>query len=392
MMQLPQLLEEMNRSGASDLYLLGGSPPKLRIQNRFEDIINTVVLDYDTLRDLTRQALTPEQLSRFYQTNECNTSLNPELGAALSLTARYRVSAYIQQGQPAMVIRRITTEIPTLESLGLPPLYGRLAMEPRGLVIICGATGSGKSSTIAALTGLRNASCPGHIVTVEDPVEFIHTHQRSLVTQREIGLDTESYETALKNVLRQRPDMVVIGEIRDRETMEQALYIADSGHLCLTSFHAANAYQTIERVLNLFPREQERQIRMTLASTLNAICSQRLLPSSNEKLVVARETMLNRGLITKLIASGNLKEITDLIAKSTSEGMQSYEQSLLEMYTNGIISENTALDAADNPQNMMLAIRQATSWKKQSQEVHIPKSGTPTHRFPSNPMHLPGFE
>jgi len=252
---------------------------------------------------------------------------------------RYRINVFKQRQNPGLVIRRIISEIPAISDLRLPPVLESLSLEKRGLILLTGMTGSGKSTTLASMINHRNQRKSGHILTIEDPIEYYHEHNKSVITQREVGVDTESYAIALKNSLRQRPDVILIGEIRDREVMEQALTIAETGHLCLATLHTSNAYQAIERIVNLFPEDQHSQVRMNLSMNLKAIVSQRLLPSLKGGLVPALEVMLNEALIRDLIIKGNYEKITDVMEQNTPMGMQTFDQSLIRLYAEGLIDE-----------------------------------------------------
>jgi twitching motility protein PilU len=302
--------------------------------------------------------LSEEQLDEFESTHEMNTSI------AWRETSRFRINVYQQQKHPAIVLRKINTEIPTPEQLGLPPIYSELVMLPRGLILVVGQTGSGKSSSLTAMLGYRNCHGAGHIITIEDPIEFVHTHQGCIVSQRDVGIDTYSYGIALKNALRQRPDVVMIGEIRDREAMEHAINFAETGHLCLATMHANNANQAIERILSFFPEEKHAQIRLNLALNLRAILSQRLILNVQHSRTLACEVMLNRGLIRNLIEEGKIRDIKEMIERGTDQGMQSFDQALFALYMQGIISGETAIHESDNMANMKLNINQHETAKQ----------------------------
>jgi len=286
---------------------------------------------------------------------------NLELNTALDLAdmGRFRVNVLRQRQAPAMVIRRVVTDIPSFADLKLPPVLERLAMEKRGLVLVTGMTGSGKSTSLAAMIDYRNTNEQGHIVTIEDPVEFYHNHKKSIITQREVGVDTKSFSMAMKNSLRQRPDVLLVGEVRDREVMEQALMSAETGHLCLATIHTNNAYQAIERVVNLFPEEFHSQIRLNLSSNLKAVISQRLLPSTQGGLVPAIEVMLNEGLVRELIFKGEIGKIKDVMEKNNKSGMCTFDQSLLTLFMNGDITEETAISHADQASDMKVKLQNA---------------------------------
>jgi twitching motility protein PilU len=283
---------------------------------------------------------------------ELNTSL--DMGGY----GRFRVNVFRQRQAPGLVIRRIISKIPSLEELRLPPALSRMAMEPRGLVLVTGMTGSGKSTTLASMLNYRNERTQGHILTIEDPIEYYHEHKKSVVTQREVGVDTESYYAALKNSLRQRPDVILIGEIRDREVMEQALTIAETGHLCLATLHTNNAYQAIERIVNFFPEEFHNQTRLNLSMNLKAIVSQRLLPSLMGGQVPALEILINQALIREQIQSGDYEKIPEVMEQNATIGMCTFDQSLMKLYVEGHISEETAITQSDKSSDMAVKIRQ----------------------------------
>lgn len=344
------LLQEMVKRRASDLYLTFESAAAFRVDDAIHYHESEALGDTDISRYL-EQLLTEEQLDEFRSTFELNLALN------FDSTARFRVNVYRQQAHDGIVIRRIETSIPALETLSLPPIYGELATMKRGLVLVSGQTGSGKSTSLAAMVGHRNSHGYGHIITVEDPIEFVHQHGQCIVTQRDVGLDTYSYALALKNALRQRPDLVVIGEVRDREVMEQAIYFAETGHLCIATIHANNASQTIERVLNFFPEERHAQILLNLSLNLRATLSQRLIPTIDNKRVLALEILLNRGLIRQHIEQGRVRQLREMIEKGASEGMQTFDQHLFSLYQNRIITEEVAIAESDSAANLRMMIQ-----------------------------------
>lgn len=346
-----ECLNKMNEKGASDLYLSHGSPPTLRIENNLW-AIDDKKLDEEAINEILSSLLTARQQRDFEMKMELNTALD------MGHYGRFRVNVFKQRQMPGLVIRRIISKIPTLEELFLPPVLAELASERRGLVLVTGMTGSGKSTTLASMLNYRNEREQGHILTIEDPIEYYHEHKMSVVTQREVGVDTESYYTALKNSLRQRPDVILIGEIRDREVMEQALTIAETGHLCLATLHTNNAYQAIERIVNFFPEEFHNQTRLNLSMNLKAIISQRLLPSLKGGLVPALEILVNQALIREQIQKGEYDKIPDVMEQNTSIGMCTFDQSLLQMYAKGFISEETAVAQSDKSSDMAVKIRQ----------------------------------
>jgi len=313
----------------------------------------------------TKQALTPEQSRamaygimneeqrrQFEAHNECNFAIAPmEIG-------RFRVNVFMQQQRVGMVLRTINTDIPRFDDLNLPKVLADVALTKRGLVLFVGGTGSGKSTSLAAMIGYRNEYSYGHIVTIEDPVEYVHPHKNCIVTQREVGVDTDSYDTALKNAMRQAPDVILIGEIRQRETMDLAIQFAETGHLCLSTLHANNANQTLDRIINFFPEDKRNQLLMDLALNLKAIISQRLIPMKNGKgRVPAVEVMITTPLIQDLIMEGNIPGIKDLMAKSTEAGMQTFDQSLFALYDADLISYDDALRNADSVNDVRLRIK-----------------------------------
>lgn len=343
------LLQAMVERKASDLYITHGSAPALRIGDNILPLSRTVLTQED-IQHLLEQLLNDMQRDEFESTLELNTAIQ------WKDESRFRVNVFRQQGHDGVVIRRIEMQIPTLESLGLPPIYGELVMKKRGLVLLVGPTGSGKTTSLAAMVGHRNTHGAGHIITVEDPIEFLHTHKECIITQRDVGLDTYSYAIALKNALRQRPDLVVIGEVRDREVMEQAIYFAETGHLCIATLHANNANQAIERVLNFFPEEKHTQILTNLALNLRGVLSQRLINTTRGTRTLALEIMLNSGLIRQLIEENKIRQIREMIERGTSEGMQTFDQHLLQMQEDGLINEETAIAESDNPSNLRMLI------------------------------------
>lgn len=344
------LLTEMVSRRASDLYLTVDSPPAFRVDDIIHYHTSGALADTDIKRYL-EQLVSPEQLDEFHSTFELNVALN------FDSSARFRINAFRQQAHTGIVIRRIETSIPPLDSLNLPPIYGELALMKRGLILVSGQTGSGKSTSLAAMVGHRNRFGEGHIITVEDPIEFVHQHDQCIITQRDVGLDTYSYALALKNALRQRPDLVVIGEVRDREVMEQAIYFAETGHLCIATIHANNASQTIERVINFFPEERHPQILLNLSLNLRATLSQRLLPTLDNKRALALEILLNRGLIRQHIEQGKIRQLREMIEKGASDGMQTFDQHLFELFQTGVISEQVAIAESDTSANLRMLIQ-----------------------------------
>lgn len=365
-LNIENILNEFIATDSSDCYFTVGSCPAFRT----EGIIKTqgdYKLTQDDIEEILPELLTEEGIEEFQSTLEYNTAI-------MWNGARFRVNVFRQRKQTAIVLRRIRTDIPTLEEMKLPAIYGNLILEHRGLILVVGRTGAGKSTTLAAMLGHRNQHGSGHIVTVEDPIEFIHEHGKCIFSQRDIGIDTYSFGIALKNALRQSPDVIVIGEIRDRETMEQAIIFAETGHLCIATLHANNANQAIERIINFFPEEKHKQILLNLSLNLRAIISQRLLDTIKGGRTIAAEILLNQGIIRDLIAEGRVKEIREHIERGRDSGMQSFEQSILDLYKAGIVNEQVAVSESDNPANLRLVIKQhqmSKSIGSQVKEFHL---------------------
>ncbi len=354
--------QAMNERQASDLYLTVGFPPSLRIEGTLEHI-RPEPLTVDEINEIIASILTNRQRREFETQMELNTSLD------VGRFGRFRVNCLRQRQFPALVLRRIVSKIPTFTELRLPSVLERLALEKRGLILVTGMTGSGKSTTLASMIDYRNSNDEGHIVTIEDPIEYFHEHKKSVVSQREVGVDTESYSTALKNVLRQRPDVILVGEIRDRTVMEQALMAADTGHLCLATLHTNNASQSIERIVNLFPEDYHAQIRLNLSTNLKAIISQRLIPSSKGGMALAIEIMLNQGLVRELIHKGEITKIKDVMEQNNQLGMCSFDQSLIKLYKDDLITEEMALSQADQPGDLKIRIQQIKLGDSSNKEV-----------------------
>ncbi|CAN5192486.1 PilT/PilU family type 4a pilus ATPase [soil metagenome] len=345
------LLRLMLSKNGSDLFITTDFPPAFKIDGKMTPVSNQPLTSNHTV-ELARAIMNDKQSAEFEATKECNFAISPsDLG-------RFRVSAFVQQGKVGMVLRTITTKIPTVEELGLPNTLKEVAMTKRGLVIMVGATGSGKSTTLAAMVGYRNENSYGHILTVEDPVEYIHPHRNCIVTQRDIGVDTDDWHTALRNALRQAPDVIQIGEIRDRETMEHAVAFAETGHLCLATLHANSSNQALDRIINFFPDERRAQLLMDLSLNLKGMISQRLIPLRDTKgRCCAIEIMLNSPLISDLIFKGNVHEIKEIMKKSRELGMQTFDQALFDLYEADKISYEDALRNADSVNDLRLAIK-----------------------------------
>jgi len=350
-MEFNDLLRLMSDKKASDLFITVGRPPSMKVDGHIRPVAKTVLTAEQT-RDLAYTLMSPEQREEFRHTKECN------FGISAEGIGRFRVSAYVQRDAVAMVLRRIETRIPDFEELKLPPILKDLAMIKRGLIIFVGATGTGKSTSLAAMLGYRNRHGDGHIITIEDPIEYLHHHQGCIVSQREVGIDTESYEVALKNTLRQAPDVILIGEIRTREVMEHALTFAETGHLVLSTLHANNANQALERILHFFPEERLTQVLMDLSLNLKAILAQQLIPRADGNgRRAAVEVLLNTPLASDLILKGEIHELKDLMKRSREHGMITFDQALYELYLEGEITEEDALKHADSANEVRLMIK-----------------------------------
>lgn len=345
------LLRLMLSKNGSDLFVTADFPPAFKIDGKVTPVSNQILSAAHTM-DLARAIMNDKQASEFESTKECNFAINPPgLG-------RFRASAFMQQGKVGIVLRTITSEIPTIDALGLPPQLKDIVMTKRGLVIMVGATGSGKSTSLAAMLGHRNENSYGHIITVEDPIEYVHPHRNCIVTQREIGVDTEDWNVALKNTLRQAPDVIQIGEIRERETMDLAIAFAETGHLCLATLHANSANQALDRMINFFPEDRRAQLLMDLSLNLKAVISQRLVPMKGKKgRVAAMEIMLNSPLISDLIFKGDVHEIKEIMKKSGELGMITFDKSLFDLHEADLISYEDALRNADSVNELRLAIK-----------------------------------
>jgi twitching motility protein PilU len=345
------LLKKMVAKNGSDLFITAGFPPAIKIDGEVHRAAEQR-LTPDQSAIIVRSIMNDKQARDFDATQECNFAIFPQgIG-------RFRVSAFVQQGQVGAVLRRIITKIPTVEELELPPILKDIVMTKRGLVIVVGATGSGKSTTMAAMIGHRNANTKGHIVTIEDPVEYVHPHDQCVVTQREVGVDTQSWHSALKNTLRQAPDVILIGEIRDRETMEYGIQFSETGHLCLATLHANSANQALDRVINFFPEEKRNQLLMDMSLNVKSIISQRLLPrETGEGRVAAMEILLQTPLVSDLIFKGEVAELKEVMKKSNGLGMNTFDQALFDLFEKGAISYEEALKNADSKNEVRLRIK-----------------------------------
>lgn len=343
-------LQLMVKKEASDLFFSTGSKVMVKIEGKSVPIGERTLAPGET-KQAAYDIMSERQSTEFERELELNMSLS------VSGLGRFRVNVFQQRGEVAMVIRYVKEKVPSIEELGMPEVLKDFSMIKRGLIVVVGATGSGKSTTLASMIDYRNKSASGHILTIEDPIEFLHRHQRSVVNQREVGFDTHSYSNALKNALREAPDVILIGEIRDRETMEHAINYAETGHLCLSTLHANNANQTMDRIINFFPDSAHKQLLVDLSLNLKGIVSQRLVPGTHSKLVAAVEVLVNTPYISQLIQQGEIQEIKNVMAKGTEEGMQTFDQALYDLYTSGKIELNQALANADSKNDLGLRIR-----------------------------------
>ena len=345
-----QLLTGMRDKGGSDLFLSAGFPPAIKLDGLLTPVREKPLSSQDSAM-MVRALMNDRQVKEFEATNECNFAISPpDIG-------RFRVSAFVQMGAVGAVLRTIVTEIPTLEQLDLPVSLKDIVMAKRGLVLVVGATGSGKSTSLAAMLGHRNENSQGHIITIEDPVEYVHPHLGCMVTQREVGVDTQSWENALKNTLRQAPDVIQIGEIRTRETMEYAINFAETGHLVLSTLHANSANQALDRIINFFPDEKRQQLLMDLSLNLRAIVSQRLIRRETGGRVPAMEIMLNSPLIADLIFKGEVIGIKEVMARSTEQGMITFDQFLFGLFERGVIGYEEAIRNADSQNELRLKVK-----------------------------------
>lgn len=349
-MELPAYLKVMADKGASDLFLSTGSPVMLKIEGKTGPVTQKP-LPPGAVKELAFSVMNDKQRSEFEK------NLELDMAVGVNGIGRFRVNVFWQRGEVAMVIRHLKTDIPTIEALGLPEVLKQLIMEPRGLILVVGATGSGKSTTLAAMIDHRNNHSAGHILTIEDPIEYTHHHKQSVVNQREVGVDTHSYAEALRRAMREAPDVIMIGEIRDRETMKHALTYAETGHLCIATLHASNVDQTMRRIVNFFPEHTHRELFMDLSMHLKAVVSQRLLKGIDGKRSAAVEVMLASPYIKDLINKGEIDGIGEIMEKSPEQGMKTFDQAILELYHRNKISQEEALANADSWHNLEVKIR-----------------------------------
>jgi twitching motility protein PilU len=348
--RITEWLKILSAESGSDLYLSTGAPPCAKFQGELKPI-SSEILQPGEIKEIAYEIMDPTQRATFEHELEMN------LAISISGYGRFRVNIFLQRNEVGIVARNIVADIPRWQDLRLPPVLTEVVMRKRGLVLFVGATGSGKSTSLAALIDHRNSNSSGHIVTIEDPVEYVHNHKKSIVNQREVGVDTRSWHNALKNTLRQAPDVILIGEIRDRETMEHAISFAETGHLCLSTLHANNANQALDRIINFFPEERRPQLLLDLSLNLQCIVSQRLIPTVTGKRCSAVEVLLGTPMIADLILRGELESIKDIMQKSEIIGMKTFDTALFELYQEGLISEEEALRNADSLNNVRLRIK-----------------------------------
>jgi len=348
--RIKQWLEILARNDGSDLYLSTGAPPCAKFQGQLKPV-SKEVLKPGEIKEIAYEIMDATQQEEFERELEMN------LAISISEVGRFRVNIFVQRNEVGIVARNIVTEIPFWKDLNLPEVLPKVVMEKRGLLLFVGGTGSGKSTSLAALIDYRNSNSGGHIITIEDPVEYVHRHKKSIVNQREVGVDTRNWHAALKNTLRQAPDVILIGEIRDRETMEHALAFAETGHLAISTLHANNANQALDRIINFFPEERRPQLLQDLSTNIRAFVSQRLIPTVEGKRAAAIEILLGTPTISELILRGEFEGIKEIMEKSSGMGMQTFDQALLKLYQEGKISEEEALKNADSQNNVRLKIK-----------------------------------
>ncbi|WP_105102732.1 PilT/PilU family type 4a pilus ATPase [Microbulbifer pacificus] len=350
-MEIERLLQLVTEKGASDLFITAGVPASIKLHGKIVPV-STTALTPEKARELVIGIMNERQKKEFIESKELNFAIS------VRNVGRFRVSAFFQRNLVGMVLRRIETKIPTIDGLGLPEQLKELAMTKRGLIIFVGATGTGKSTSLASMIGHRNEHSKGHIISIEDPIEFIHQHRGCIVTQREVGLDTDSFETALKNTLRQAPDVILIGEVRSRETMDHAIAFAETGHLCLCTLHANNANQALDRIIHFFPADRHQQLWMDLSLNLRAMVAQQLVPTPDgDGRRACLEIMINTPLMADLIRKGEVHKMKELMKRSTEQGMQTFDQALYELYDRGEITYEDALSHADSANDLRLMIK-----------------------------------
>ena len=349
-MRITEWLKILSSENGSDLYLSTGAPPCAKFQGQLKPI-DSEIMKPGEIKQIAYEIMDPTQQAEFEQELEMN------LATSIPGYGRFRVNIFVQRNEVGIVARNIVANIPNWQDLRLPPILPEVVMRKRGLVLFVGATGSGKSTSLAALIDYRNSNSSGHIVTIEDPVEYVHSHKKSIINQREVGVDTRSWHNALKNTLRQAPDVILIGEIRDRETMEHAIAFAETGHLCISTLHANNANQALDRIINFFPEERRAQLLMDLSLNIQAFVSQRLIPTTDGKRCAAIEVLLGTPMVADLILRGEIDGIKEVMQKSENIGMKTFDTALFELYQEGLITEEEALRNADSPNNVRLKIK-----------------------------------
>ena len=349
-MRITQWLQLLSAEGGSDLYLSTGAPPCAKFQGQLKPI-DSQIMQPGEIKQIACEIMDSTQQAEFEQELEMN------LAISVSGYGRFRINIFVQRNEVGIVARNIVADIPQWQDLRLPAILPEVIMRKRGLVLFVGATGSGKSTSLAALIDYRNSNSSGHIVTIEDPVEYVHSHKKSIVNQREVGVDTRSWHNALKNTLRQAPDVILIGEIRDRETMEHAIAFAETGHLCISTLHANNANQALDRIINFFPEERRQQLLMDLSLNIQGIVSQRLIPTVDGKRCAAIEVLLGTPMVADLVLRGEIDGIKEVMQKSENIGMKTFDTALFELYQEGLITEEEALRNADSPNNVRLKIK-----------------------------------
>jgi twitching motility protein PilU len=362
--RITEWLKTLSTKGGSDLYLTTGAPPCAKFEGKLKPIASEI-LKPGEVKEIAYEVMDPTQQAEFEEELEMN------LATSISGFGRFRINIFRQRNEVSLVARNIVAVIPNWEDLRLPPILTEIVMKKRGLMLFVGATGSGKSTSLAALIDYRNSNSSGHIVTIEDPVEYVHSHKKSLVNQREVGVDTRSWHNALKNALRQAPDVILVGEIRDRETMEHALAFSETGHLCISTLHANNANQALDRIINFFPDDRRAQLLMDLSTNIQAFVSQRLVATTDGKRCAAIEIMLGTPMIADLILRGDFDDIKDIMEKSQNIGMKTFDSALFDLYQEGMITEEEALKNSDSPNNVRLKIKFAGEGAEEESAVGL---------------------
>lgn len=363
-MRITEWLKTLSSKGGSDLYLTTGAPPCAKFEGKLKPIASEI-LKPGEVKDIAYEVMDLTQQAEFEEELEMN------LATSISGYGRFRINIFRQRNEVSLVARNIVAEIPNWEDLRLPPILTKTVMEKRGLMLFVGATGSGKSTSLAALIDYRNSNSSGHIVTIEDPVEYVHTHKKSLVNQREVGVDTRNWHNALKNALRQAPDVILVGEIRDRETMEHALAFSETGHLCISTLHANNANQALDRIINFFPDDRRAQLLMDLSTNIRAFVSQRLVPTTDGKRCAAIEIMMGTPMIAELILRGDFDGIKEIMEKSQNIGMKTFDSALFDLFQEGMITEEEALKNSDSPNNVRLKIKFASEGGEEEEQAAV---------------------